>query len=56
MTPDVATGDPTAMLCLHCYRRVVSPRIVSKWAGLESHLKFRAAFTDNVKLTFVSTG
>ena len=52
MTPDVATGDPTAMLCLHCARRVVSPRIVSKWAGLESHLKFRAAFTDNVRLTF----
>lgn len=52
MTPDVATGDPNAMLCLHCARRVVSPRTVSKWAGLESHLKFRAAFTDTVKLTF----
>lgn len=52
MTPDVATGDPNAMLCLHCARRVVSPWVVSKWAGLESHLKFRAAFTDTVKLTF----
>jgi hypothetical protein len=52
MTPDVATGDSTAMLCLHCARRVVAPRTVSKWAGLESHLKFRAAFTDTVKLTF----
>ena len=41
-----------AMLCLHCARRVVSPRTVSKYAGLEGHLKFRAAFTDNVKLTF----
>ncbi len=52
MTPDVATGDPNAMLCLHCARRIVSPRTVSKWAGLEGHLKFRAAFTDTVKLTF----
>ena len=52
MTPDVATGDPMAMLCLHCARRVVSPRTVSKFAGLEGHLKFRAAFTDNVKLKF----
>jgi hypothetical protein len=51
MTPDVATGDPMAMLCLHCARRIVSPRTVSKWAGLEGHLKFRAAFTDTVKLT-----
>ena len=52
MTPDVATGDPNAMLCLHCARRIVSPRTVSKWSGLEGHLKFRAAFTTNVKLTF----
>jgi hypothetical protein len=52
MVPDVATGDPNAMLCLHCARRVVSPRTVSKYAGLESHLKFRAAFTGLVKLSF----
>ena len=52
MTPDVATGDPTALLCLHCARRIVVPRTVAKYAGLESHLKFRAAFTNNVKLTF----
>jgi len=52
MTPDVATGDPMAMLCLHCARRIVSPRTVSRWAGLESHLKFRAAFTDTVTLKF----
>jgi hypothetical protein len=51
MTPDVATGDPNAMLCLHCARRVVSPRIVSKYAGLEGHLKFRAAFTSVVTLS-----
>ena len=52
MVPDVATGDPNAMLCLHCARRVVSPRSVSKYDGLENHLKFRAAFTGLVKLSF----
>ncbi|MCW3994672.1 MAG: PHD finger domain-containing protein [Candidatus Bathyarchaeota archaeon] len=52
MVPDVATGDPNFMLCLHCARRVVAPRTVSKYAGLQSHLKFRAAFTDTVKLSF----
>jgi hypothetical protein len=52
MVPDVATGDPMAMLCLHCARRVVSPRSVSKYEGLERHLKFRAAFTGLVKLSF----
>jgi len=52
MVPDVATGDPNAMLCLHCARRIVSPRSVGKYDGLETHLKFRAAFTNNVKLTF----
>lgn len=34
------------------YRRIVSPRSVSKYAGLESHLKFRAAFTSVVKFSF----
>jgi len=52
MTPDVATGDPNMMFCLHCARRVVSPRSVSKYAGFEGHLKFRAAFTSEVKLSF----
>ena len=52
MVADVATGDPTAMLCLHCARRIVSPRVVSKFDGLTRHLKFRAAFTSTVKLTF----
>ena len=31
---------------------MVSPRSVSKYDGLESHLKFRAAFTGLVKLSF----
>lgn len=52
MVPDVSTGDPNAMFCLHCARRIVSPRAVSKYAGLEGHLKFRASFTDSVRLTF----
>ena len=52
MTPDVATGDPMAMLCLHCARRIVSPKTVSPYVGLEGHLKFRAAFTDLVTLKF----
>jgi len=52
MVPDVATGDPNAMLCLHCARRVVAPVSKGKYDGLESHLKFRAAFTSIVKLSF----
>jgi hypothetical protein len=52
MTPDVATGDPNAMLCLHCARKIVSPKSISPYIGLESHLKFRAAFTDLVTLKF----
>jgi hypothetical protein len=51
MTPDVATGDPMAMLCLNCARRVVAPRITSKYEGLTRHLKFRSAFTSIVTLS-----
>jgi hypothetical protein len=40
------------MLCLHCARRVVSPRSRSKYDGLAGHLKFRGAFTRVVKLSF----
>ena len=52
MVPDVSTGDPTAMLCLNCARRVVSPRSRSKYSGLTGHLKFRGSFTSVVKLSF----
>ncbi len=52
MTPDVATGDRNLMLCLNCARRVVSPRVASKYSGLTGHLKFRGAFTSIVKLSF----
>jgi hypothetical protein len=50
MVSDVATGDPTRLLCLNCARRMVSPRSVSKYGGLTSYLKFRASFTGIVKL------
>jgi hypothetical protein len=50
MVPDVATGDPTRLLCLNCARRIVAPRTVSKYAGLGGYLKFRGAFTNTVRL------
>ncbi len=52
MTPDVATGDPTAMLCLNCARRTVAPRVAGKYEGITRHLKFRSAFTNIVTLSF----
>jgi hypothetical protein len=52
MTPDVATGDPNAMLCLHCASRIVSPRTTNKYDGLKNHLKFRGSFVSMVKLKF----
>ena len=52
MVEDVATGDPTHLLCLNCASRVVSPRSSSKYGGLANHLKFRSAFTKLVKLSF----
>jgi hypothetical protein len=52
MVPDVATGDRMNMLCLNCARRTVSRRSFSKYGGITQHLKFRAAFTGLVKLSF----
>jgi len=52
MVPDVATGDPTRLLCLNCARRTVSPKSVTKCSGLASYLRFRASFTNIVKLSF----
>lgn len=52
MVADVATGDPTRLLCLNCARRVVSPRQRSKYGGLTNHLKFRGAFTKIAQLSF----
>jgi len=52
MVPDVATGDPTRMLCLNCARRIVSRRSVSKYDRLKGYLLFRGGFTGTVKLGF----
>jgi hypothetical protein len=52
MVRDIATSDPTRLLCLNCARRAVSPKSVSKLARLTSYLKFRASFTSAVKLSF----
>ncbi len=51
MVADVATGNYLEPLCLHCARRVVSPRSVSKYEGLGAHLRFRGAFTGLVELS-----
>jgi hypothetical protein len=52
MVPEVATGDASRLLCLNCARRIVSPKPKAKYEPLKSYLKFRAAFTDSVKLSF----
>jgi len=52
MVPDVSTGDYTKMLCLNCAKRIVTPRSFSKYDLLKRYLKFRAAFTNVVKLSF----
>jgi hypothetical protein len=52
MVPDVSTGDYMRMFCLNCARRTVSPKSIGKYDPLGSYLKFRAAFTNTVKLSF----
>jgi hypothetical protein len=52
MVQDVSTNDPAEMLCLNCARKIVSPKTISKYDRLRSYLKFRASFTDVVKLSF----
>ena len=53
MVPDVSTGDPTKMLCLNCARKIVSPhRSRGKYDALTGYLRYRAVFTDTVKLSF----
>jgi len=51
MVADIVTGDPTRMLCLHCARRIVSPKPISKYGALTRYLRFRASFTNVVKLS-----
>ena len=52
MVPEVTTGDASRLLCLNCARRIVSPKPKAKYEPLKGYLKFRAAFTDSVKLSF----
>jgi hypothetical protein len=52
MVADVATSDRTKMFCLNCARKIVSPKSINKYDPLANHLKFRAAFTDTIKLSF----
>jgi hypothetical protein len=52
MVPDISTGDISKMFCLNCARQIVSPKSYSKYFGLTKHLRFRASFTNIVKLSF----
>lgn len=52
MVPDVATSDAGRPLCLHCARKTVSPRTKNKYEALTRYLRFRATFTDTVRLSF----
>ncbi|MGB9854543.1 MAG: DUF7662 domain-containing protein [Candidatus Bathyarchaeales archaeon] len=52
MVPEVSTGDIKRLLCLNCAMKIVSPKTRTKYEALTSYLKFRAAFTDSVKLSF----
>ncbi|MEM2567248.1 MAG: hypothetical protein QXH20_02090 [Candidatus Bathyarchaeia archaeon] len=52
MVPEVSTGDASRLLCLNCARKIVSPKSKAKYEPLKGYLKFRAVFTDSVKLSF----
>ena len=52
MVPEVTSGDASRLLCLNCARRIVSPKPKAKYEPLKGYLKFRAAFTDSVRLSF----
>jgi hypothetical protein len=52
MIPDVVTGDIGRLFCLNCARKIVSPKTVNKFEALTRYLRFRAYFTDTVKLPF----
>ncbi len=51
MVPEVTTGDYMRMFCLNCARKTVSPKTIKKYDVLTSYLRFRAAFTNTVKLS-----
>ncbi|MGQ9538823.1 MAG: DUF7662 domain-containing protein [Candidatus Bathycorpusculaceae bacterium] len=52
MVPDVATGETRRLFCLNCARKTVSPKRRDKYEALTSYLRFRASFTDSVRLSF----
>ncbi len=52
MVPEVPTGDTKRLLCLNCARKTVSPKTRTKYEPLKGYLKFRAAFTNTVMLSF----
>jgi len=52
MVPDVATGDTGRLLCLNCARKTVQPKTRNKYEALTRYLRFRAAFTNTVRLSF----
>lgn len=52
MVPDVATGDTGRLLCLNCARKSVQPKTRNKYEALTRYLRFRAAFTNTVRLSF----
>ncbi|MEM2045328.1 MAG: hypothetical protein QXR00_03145 [Candidatus Bathyarchaeia archaeon] len=51
MVEDATTGG-NRLLCLKCARRVVAPEKRDSYERLAKYLRFRAAFTDTVKLSF----
>lgn len=51
MVPDISTGDTSKMFCLNCARKIILPKSSSKYSGLTKHLKYRASFTNIVKLS-----
>ena len=52
MVPDVLTGDTGRLFCLNCAKKAVSLKSKNKYEALTSYLRFRAAFTDTVRLSF----
>jgi hypothetical protein len=53
MVEDVISGDRLNLVCLNCARRSVVPKSSSdRFNSLTRYLRFRASFTDTVKLSF----
>ncbi len=52
MVPDVVTGDTRRLFCLNCARKIVSSETGDKFEALTRYLRFRASFTNTVRLSF----